>query len=157
MNYCWFKVEGSVRRKVHLTSEREVNCMLLRVGRVRRLCWEHLRPVTADWRKMRAMVAGRLVNVYSDNDYTLAFLYRRSSIQFGIAGLQAIQGVKGVENVDVSDMVTGHTAYRYLTWKILQRIGFEEISVVEMEREEKELQEVQAQEEAVHKTWGMIL
>ncbi|KAF1811392.1 DUF726-domain-containing protein [Eremomyces bilateralis CBS 781.70] len=103
---------------------------------------------SADWRKMRAVVAGRLINVYSDNDYTLAFLYRSSSIQFGIAGLQAIQGVKGVENVDVSEMVSGHTAYRYLTGKILQRVGFEDISVAETEREEKELQEVRAREEA---------
>merc|ERR1712093_409686 len=62
----------------------------------------------AVWRSMRSVVSGRLVNVYSENDYILAFLYRTSSIQYGVAGLQEAQDVKGVENVNVSEMVSGH-------------------------------------------------
>ena len=63
---------------------------------------------------MRSVVAGRLVNVYSSNDYVLGFLYRTSSVQYGVAGLQKIEGLAGIENVDVSDTVSGHLRYRYL-------------------------------------------
>ena len=66
------------------------------------------------WRAIRSVVAGRLVNVYSEKDYILAFLYRTSSIQFGVAGLEAVDGVKGVENVDASATVTGHMRYPHL-------------------------------------------
>merc|ERR1712093_396358 len=50
----------------------------------------------AVWRSMRSVVSGRLVNVYSENDYILAFLYRTSSIQYGVAGLQEAQDVEEV-------------------------------------------------------------
>nr|POE90628.1 putative membrane protein c6f6.13c [Quercus suber] len=101
----------------------------------------------ADWRMIRAVVSGRVVNVYSTNDYILAFLYRSSSIQYGVAGLQAVDGVQGIENVDVSDMVTGHTAYRLLTGPILNKIGFEDVDNVELAKEEKEF-EKESEEEA---------
>src|SRR5213078_3552544 len=58
------------------------------------------------WRLMRTIVSGRLVNVFSLKDSVLHFLYRISSIQFNIAGLQPILGVSGVENFDVSGAVT---------------------------------------------------
>ncbi|KAF2090355.1 DUF726-domain-containing protein [Saccharata proteae CBS 121410] len=104
-------------------------------------------PSTAsDWRVMRSVVSGRLVNVFSTNDYVLAFLYRTSSIQYGIAGLQKVQGVTGIENVDVSDMVTGHTRYRYLTGRILKKIGFEDIDLEEVEKEEAEMHKVEEKE-----------
>lgn len=80
---------------------------------------------TSDWREMRSVVAGRLVNVYSSNDYVLGFLYRTSSVQYGVAGLQRIDGLPGVENVDVSETVSGHLRYRYLVGAILAQIGFE--------------------------------
>lgn len=101
----------------------------------------------ADWRKIRAVVSGRVVNVYSTNDYILAFLYRTSSIQYGIAGLQEVVGVKGVQNVDVSDVVSGHTAYRYLVGTVLKKIGFEDISIQDVKREEQEYKAVEANEE----------
>jgi len=66
----------------------------------------------AVWRSMRSVVAGRLINVYSENDYILAFLYRTSSIQYGVAGIQEARDVKGVENVNVSEMVSGHLRYQ---------------------------------------------
>ena len=96
---------------------------------------------TADWRMIRSVVTGRVVNVYSTSDYILGFLYRSSSIQFGIAGLQPISEVKGVQNVDVSDMVSGHTSYRYLTGSILRRIGFEDVDLEALEKEEEKLRE----------------
>ncbi|QDS74031.1 hypothetical protein FKW77_009019 [Venturia effusa] len=102
---------------------------------------------SSDWRKMRSVVSGRLVNVYSENDYILAFLYRTSSIQYGVAGLRSIEYVKGVENFDVSDIVSGHLRYRYLTGAILKRIGCEDIDIKEVEQEEAELKEVAEMEE----------
>ena len=102
---------------------------------------------SADWRMIRAVVSGRVVNIYSTNDYILAFLYRSSSIQLGVAGLQAIENVKGVENVDVSDMVKGHTSYRFLTGTLLHKIGFEDVDMRELEREQKALKEEEEKEE----------
>lgn len=93
----------------------------------------------AVWRAMRSVVAGRLVNVYSENDYILAFLYRTSSIQYGVAGIQSVQDVKGIENINVSEMVSGHLRYQYLVGAILEKIGFEDIDVTEVKREEETL------------------
>jgi hypothetical protein len=100
-----------------------------------------------DWRKIRSVVSGRVVNVFSTNDYILAFLYRTSSIQLGIAGLQPVLGVHGVQNVDVSEIVSGHLRYRYLTGSILKKIGFEDIDVKEVEQEESEMRAVEEMEE----------
>lgn len=93
----------------------------------------------APWRAMRSVVSGRLINVYSENDYILAFLYRTSSIQYGVAGLQEAQDVKGIENINVTDMVSGHLRYQYLVGSILEKIGFEDIDKAEVAREEETL------------------
>lgn len=100
----------------------------------------------ADWRIMRSMVSGRLVNVYSENDYVLGFLYRTSSIQYGVAGLQKVEGVSNVENVDVSETVSGHLRYRYLVGSILKTIGFEDIELAEVEKEEEALRVMEEEE-----------
>lgn len=98
------------------------------------------------WRMMRSVVSGRLVNVFSENDAVLALLYRASSAQLGVAGLQRIEDVPGVENVDASELVSGHLRYQYLIGRILTNIGFEEIDPVELRWEETALQ---AQDRAV--------
>ena len=102
---------------------------------------------TADWRVMRSVVAGRLVNVFSENDYVLGFLYRSSSIQFGVAGLQKVDGIPSVENVDVSDAVSGHLRYRFLTGSILKKIGFEDIDPPAVAKEESAFQALLREEE----------
>ncbi|KAI1471305.1 DUF726-domain-containing protein [Daldinia caldariorum] len=102
---------------------------------------------SADWRRIRSVVAGRVVNAYSANDYILAFLYRSSSIQFGVAGLRPVLDVQGVENVDVGDLVKGHTLYRHATAPVLKRIGFEDIDLREIRREEDRLAEQEKKEE----------
>lgn len=99
-----------------------------------------------DWRLLRAVVAGRLVNVYSANDYILGFLYRTSSIQLGVAGLQRIEGVPDVENVDVSDMVSGHLRYRYLVGTILRQIGLEDVDLDEVAKDEETLRALDERE-----------
>lgn len=97
---------------------------------------------TSDWRVMRSVVTNRLVNVYSANDYVLGFLYRTSSIQYGVAGLQKIEGLPSVENVDVSETISGHLRYRYLVGSILQKIGFEDLHMGEVEREQAALKKM---------------
>ncbi|KIW01204.1 uncharacterized protein PV09_07252 [Verruconis gallopava] len=107
-------------------------------------------PATSDsieFRKMRSVVCGRLVNVYSENDYILGFLYRATAAKYGVAGLNKAEFVKGVENVDVSDIVSGHLRYRYLTGAILKRIGFEDVDLEEVALEEDELAAIEAIEE----------
>jgi hypothetical protein len=98
------------------------------------------------WRTLRSVVSGRLVNVYSENDYILAFLYRTSSIHLGVAGIQEVEDVKGVENVNVSELVSGHLRYRYLVGSILQKIGWEDIDLDEIAREEETLSLLEKEE-----------
>lgn len=96
-----------------------------------------------NWRAMRSVVSGKLINVYSENDYILAFLYRTTSIQFGIAGLQEITDVEGVENINLSKEVSGHLRYPELIGKILKRCGFEGIKVSNTEIEEEGVPQIQ--------------
>lgn len=103
------------------------------------------------WRSMRSVVSGRLLNVYSQNDYILAFLYRTSSIQLGVAGLQEIVDVEGVENVDVTEIVSGHLRYQYLCGVILEKVGWEDIDVAEVRREEETLKLLEEEEEKEEK------
>ncbi|KAF3023486.1 hypothetical protein E8E14_004629 [Neopestalotiopsis sp. 37M] len=83
---------------------------------------------TGHWHMMRTVVSGKLFNVYSENDYILAFLYRATSAQLGIAGLQPISDqVVGVENIDLSEEVAGHLRYPDLIPQILKRCGFNDV------------------------------
>ncbi|OHW99888.1 DUF726 domain-containing protein [Colletotrichum incanum] len=91
------------------------------------------------WLALKSVVAGRLVNVYSENDYILGFLYRTSNLQFGVAGLQPIQGAEGVENYDVSSMVSGHLRYQYMIGTILKNIGWEDLDYAQVDKDEKVL------------------
>ena len=101
---------------------------------------------TADWRLLRSVCTGRLINVYSEKDRVLAFLYRTSSIQYGIAGLTRIEGLPGVENVDVSETVSGHLRYRFLIGKILQKIGLQDTDKNEIKIEELAFEKMLAEE-----------
>ncbi|KAL9113292.1 MAG: hypothetical protein Q9227_002627 [Pyrenula ochraceoflavens] len=101
---------------------------------------------TADWRIMRTAVSGRLINVYSQNDYILAFMYRTSSVQLGVAGLQRVEGLPGVENFDLSEDVKGHQKYRFLIGSILKKIGFEDIDMKAVEEEQEALKKMEEEE-----------
>lgn len=79
------------------------------------------------WQMMRSVVAGKMFNVYSENDYILAFLYRATSIQLGIAGLQAVEDIEDVVNLDLSKEVKGHLRYPGLIAQILTRCGFPDV------------------------------
>ncbi|KAF9875776.1 YSIRK family gram-positive signal peptide [Colletotrichum karsti] len=76
------------------------------------------------WQVLRSVVSGRIVNVYSETDYILGFLYRTTSLQLGIAGLQEVKDIDRVENLNLSEEVSGHLRYPSLIAKILTRCGF---------------------------------
>ena len=90
------------------------------------------------WRKARTVVAGRLLNVYSEKDVLLAYLYRLRNAQLGVAGLQKID-VSTVENLDVSDFVDGHNQYRLAIGQILRKLGFSDLDHDQIEQEHVEL------------------
>ncbi|GAW19519.1 hypothetical protein ANO14919_090060 [Xylariales sp. No.14919] len=80
------------------------------------------------WGMMRSVVAGKLYNVHSENDYILGFLYRSTSLQLGIAGLQGVGAeIEGVEDLDLSEEVHGHLRYPGLIAQILHRCGFADV------------------------------
>ena len=79
------------------------------------------------WLTLKSVVTSRLVNVYSEHDYLLGFLYRFSNIQFGVAGLQEIQGAEGVESYDVGNLPRGHLGYESATPGILKKIGWDDL------------------------------
>ncbi|KAI1418239.1 DUF726-domain-containing protein [Hypoxylon sp. FL1857] len=91
------------------------------------------------WTAMKSVVTGRLINVYSKNDYLLGFLHRGGCWQYGVAGLQKIEGAPNVENFDVSEVMTNHLRYRHLVGSILKRIGWEDIDYNEVNKEQERL------------------
>lgn len=101
------------------------------------------------WRRMRAVVTGRLVNTYSTHDYILGILYRTRNLALNIAGLEAVYGVPGVENKDVSSIVNGHNQYRLAVGRILKEVGYQDLDAERVEQETAELEVEQRHEEQV--------
>ncbi|KAI0699711.1 DUF726-domain-containing protein [Cytidiella melzeri] len=95
-------------------------------------------PVSAGeaaWASVRRVVAGRLVNGYSTNDYVLAVLARASGGSWGVSGLQAVQ-VQGVENVECKE-VDGHLKWRGMIGKCLRQCGAPGVLDAEVEEQLK--------------------
>lgn len=94
-------------------------------------------PVPSDaksWAAARAVVAGRVVNVYEEGDGVLGLMYRAASAQLGVAGLGPVEGVG---NVDLSGVVEGHLGYPRMMGVVLERCGFDVVAgVVEAEEEQ---------------------
>lgn len=104
---------------------------------------------TASWRAIRSIVAGRVVNCYSQDDWILGFVYRGGSLEWGVAGLEKVECVPGIENYDVSGLVSGHLQYRFVLGEILEKVGMYgldkkviDVRAKEAEKEEKELDSV---------------
>ncbi|KAK4789743.1 hypothetical protein SAY86_017047 [Trapa natans] len=74
-----------------------------------------------NWKAARKMVAGRFVNAYSTNDWTLGFAFRASMFSKGLAGIQPAD-FPGIENVDVTEIIEGHSSYLWATYNILDRL-----------------------------------
>ncbi|KAF1847690.1 DUF726-domain-containing protein [Cucurbitaria berberidis CBS 394.84] len=92
------------------------------------------------WRQIRSVVAARVVNVYSTEDYVLGFLYRSAKLQVGVAGLQEVKDVYGIENFDMSKLVSGHDRYRYLVGTILAKVGFDDLNFNKVAEQERALE-----------------
>jgi hypothetical protein len=110
-------------------------------------------PVPSDvatWRTIRAVVVGRVVNVYASKDFLLGFLYRARNAQLGVSGLQAISDVVGIENKDVTAFVTGHNQYRLAVGRILRELQFTDLDLGRVEDEEAELEAEQIREQVIH-------
>lgn len=74
------------------------------------------------WEIARKVVAGRLVNIYSKNDWALSIFYYMATFNKAIGNEKII--VSGIENYDVSDFIDGHMEYRKYLSPILDRIGY---------------------------------
>ena len=105
-------------------------------------------PAPADdaaWTRARRVVAGRLVNLYTDaeTDYVLAFLSRVSfsaaTGKFGVAGLQPVM-VPGVENMRCED-VEGHVKWRGVVGRCLEMCEARGVRSEEARRQEEEVGE----------------
>ena len=88
-------------------------------------------PHVPTYRRMRSIVAGRLVNAYSTRDWLLAILVRAWSLtdlkSVGLSGLMPVVGVPGLENVDLTEIVSEHFNYKTKLTKIMSMVqGTEE-------------------------------
>ncbi|XP_004500958.1 uncharacterized protein [Cicer arietinum] len=82
-----------------------------------------------NWEVARKMVAGRFVNVYSTNDWTLGITFRASLLSQGLAGIQPVD-LPGVENVDVTHIIEGHSSYLWMAPKILEQLELDQYFAV---------------------------
>ncbi|KAH6676079.1 DUF726 domain-containing protein [Plectosphaerella plurivora] len=99
-------------------------------------------PIPADprlWLSMKSVVHGRLVNVWSENDWLLGFLFRTANLEYGVAGLQPVSGMDGVENYNASALIKGHLRYQYTMGKILKSIGWEDVDQAQVVEDEATL------------------
>ncbi|GMI78550.1 hypothetical protein like AT4G36210 [Hibiscus trionum] len=81
------------------------------------------------WEDARKMVAGRFVNVYDSNDWTLGIIFRASVVSTGLAGIQPIE-LRGVENVDATEFMEGHCSYLWKTKQILRQLDVDNYNPV---------------------------
>ena len=103
------------------------------------------------WKKVRALVSGRLVNgwVEPEEDYVLAILSRATILtegSWGVAGLAPVQ-VKGVENVKCEG-IEGHLKWVGMVGRCLERCGADgvvqqkvEINVTDVGKELEKIQD----------------
>lgn len=111
-------------------------------------------PVPSDemaWRRIRAVVAGRVVNVYTTNDLLLGFVYRGTKAQVGVAGLQAIDEVPDLESVDATAFVKGHHQWRWAVGRALREASWGDLDFTAVEDEEDELRQVDEKEVLVYR------
>uniref|UniRef100_A0A8C0J2X1 Transmembrane and coiled-coil domains 4 n=1 Tax=Chelonoidis abingdonii TaxID=106734 RepID=A0A8C0J2X1_CHEAB len=95
-------------------------------------------PVEGDakyWKTFTKVVSGRIINGYCRGDWLLSFVYRTSSAQLNVAGLQPVSlDDRRMVNMDLSSVVNGHLDYMKQMDTILKAVG---IKTKECRLEEK--------------------
>ncbi|CAM5166399.1 unnamed protein product [Eretmochelys imbricata] len=87
------------------------------------------------WKAFTKVVSGRIINGYCRGDWLLSFVYRTSSAQLKVAGLQpVILDDRRMVNMDLSSVVNGHLDYMKQMDTILKAVG---IKTKECRLEEK--------------------
>ena len=75
-------------------------------------------PASSDparWRRLRRVVAGRLVNCYRPDDLVLSLAHRAAQLKaFGVAGLGPVPAGAGVESYNVSRLVRLEAEYVFV-------------------------------------------
>jgi hypothetical protein len=79
---------------------------------------------SALWRRVRTVVAGRLINGYSETDWTLRYLFRFQSFEMRVAGIAKVSNA-GVENADLSSIIHGHREYPIKMRSVLRHLKLE--------------------------------
>nr|XP_008122123.1 PREDICTED: transmembrane and coiled-coil domain-containing protein 4 [Anolis carolinensis] len=84
-------------------------------------------PVEGDakhWKPLAKVVSGRIINGFCRGDWLLSFVYRTSSVQLNVAGLQPVDlDDRRMMNVDLSSVVSGHLDYMKQMDTILKAVG----------------------------------
>ena len=80
------------------------------------------------WNLIRPVVAGRIVNCFTQNDWVLGLVHRTAGTSIKIAGLRPIE-TEGVENVDLTSVLSGHLAYKSKLPEILEYLQVQ-VSVI---------------------------
>ncbi|XP_063001549.1 transmembrane and coiled-coil domain-containing protein 4 [Elgaria multicarinata webbii] len=84
-------------------------------------------PVEGDakcWKPIAKVVSGKIINGYCRGDWLLSFVYRTSSAQLNVAGLQPVNlDDRRMVNVDLSSVVSGHLDYMKQMDTILKAVG----------------------------------
>ncbi|NXM44940.1 TMCO4 protein, partial [Gymnorhina tibicen] len=87
------------------------------------------------WKALTRVVSGRIINGYCRGDWLLSFVYRTSSVQLNVAGLQPVDlDDRRMVNMDLSSVVNGHLDYMKQMDTILRAVG---IKTKECQPEEK--------------------
>lgn len=80
--------------------------------------------VRKDWASARGVVAGRLINGYSENDLMLGIMYRYQGWALNSAGIGPLD-IPGVENANLSSIVQGHLEYKNKIGAIMDALQLE--------------------------------
>uniref|UniRef100_A0A8D2P2U3 Transmembrane and coiled-coil domains 4 n=1 Tax=Zosterops lateralis melanops TaxID=1220523 RepID=A0A8D2P2U3_ZOSLA len=87
------------------------------------------------WKSLTRVVSGRIINGFCRGDWLLSFVYRTSSVQLNVAGLQPVDlDDRRMVNMDLSSVVNGHLDYMKQMDTILKAVG---IKTKECQPEEK--------------------
>ena len=86
------------------------------------------------WLEIRRVVAGRLVNCYSKNDWILSLMFQLKNVSaFRATCGTAPVGLEGVENFNISNLVSTHSNYCTMAHSVLRAIGYGEPEMINTE------------------------